>query len=266
MKIAVVSDIHGNLPALAAVVAEIEREGVDQIVNLGDILSGPLMPAETAAFLMDRRWPTIAGNHERQLLALLDGPPQQIRADDSDGYAALQVRPEQVAWLRTLPPTRWLTNEVLMVHGTPARDLVYWLETVTPDWGRHGSPGIRAATEPEILERMGGEAARASLVLCGHSHVPRIAQAGATLIVNPGSVGVQAFDDERPHRHAVENRSPHARYAIVEQRRGGWLARLCALPYDWAPMARAAAQRGRPDWAYALTTGRALPPGGTMPG
>ena len=74
MKLAVISDIHGNLLALRAVLADIARQGVDQTVNLGDILSGPLQPAETADLLMTCNFPTIRGNHERQLLALLDRP------------------------------------------------------------------------------------------------------------------------------------------------------------------------------------------------
>ena len=70
MRLAVVSDIHGNLPALQAVLAEIGRERVDRVVNLGDIVSGPLWPRETAALLRALDWPTIRGNHERQVLTL----------------------------------------------------------------------------------------------------------------------------------------------------------------------------------------------------
>src|SRR5690606_18348630 len=67
-RIAVLSDIHGNLPALEAVVADAEARGCTAFANLGDILSGPLWPFETAEYLMARQWPTIAGNHERQVL------------------------------------------------------------------------------------------------------------------------------------------------------------------------------------------------------
>ena len=66
MKLAVVSDIHGNLLALRAVVAD--AGAVDGWLNLGDIVSGPLWPEETAQWLIERGWPTIAGNHERQVL------------------------------------------------------------------------------------------------------------------------------------------------------------------------------------------------------
>ena len=68
MTIAILSDIHGNIAALDAVLADIAARGVTRIVNLGDILSGPLFPGETADRLMAMNLPTIAGNHERQLL------------------------------------------------------------------------------------------------------------------------------------------------------------------------------------------------------
>jgi len=268
MKLAVVSDIHGNLPALQAVLADIESQRVDQVVNLGDILSGPLLPAETADFLMARDWVTIRGNHERQLLDVLDGKGgvQDEDARTSDGYAAAQISPRQAQWLRELPATHWLAPDLLLVHGTPGSDLVYWLETVTPDFGAHGSLGMRPAAADEVRQRLhsGAGAERAALVLCGHTHVPRAVHCGATLIVNPGSVGVPAYEGHQPHYHQTQNGSPDARYAIVERRPGGWHARLCAVPYDYKPMARRAEQNGRPDWAYALTTGRMPPPAQTI--
>jgi len=96
----------------------------------------------------------------------------------------------------------------------------------------------------------------AALVLCGHSHHPRIVRTAAgQLIVNPGSVGLPAYDDAYPHWHVIENGAPDARYAIVEQVHGDWQAQLLAVPYDHESMARLAEQRGQPDWAHALRTG-----------
>jgi predicted phosphodiesterase len=257
MKLAVLSDIHGNLPALQAVLEDVAQERVDVVVNLGDILSGPLQPCETADFLMQRDFVTIAGNHERQVLKLKDsGAP--LDPLSSDGHTVARLDTRHLDWIRTLPPTHWLADDVLLVHGTPATDLVYWLETITPDFGRDGSTGLRPATAAEVAQRMAAreDCGRATLALCGHSHVPRIVQTGGTLVVNPGSVGLQAYEDDHVARHRTENGSPHARYALVERRAAGWNARLCSVPYDSRPMERLAARHGRPDWAHALATGR----------
>lgn len=260
MKIAAISDIHGNLLALQAVLADIARQGVDQTVNLGDSLSGPLQVAETADLLMGLGLPTIAGNHERQLLQVWDGPAANIDPLSSDGYAATQTTAACATWIRALPPTHWLTPDVLLVHGTPSSDLTYWLETVIPDAGRHGSPGVRAATPDEVQARLGqdAEVAQASLILCGHTHVPRMVQSGEVVIVNPGSVGLPAYDDDHPYPHVIENGAPHARYAVLEHSRQGWQVDLRAVPYDHLAQARVAARNQRPDWAHALATGFTL--------
>ena len=74
--------------------------------------------------------------------------------------------------------------------------------------------------------------------------------------MNPGSVGLQAYDDAHPFEHVIENGSPDARYAIVERLSSGWSAALIAVPYAHETMAALADARGRPDWAHALRTGR----------
>lgn len=259
MKIAALSDIHGNIDALQAVLAEIDREGVDLIVNCGDSLSGPLASAQTAELLMARDIPMIAGNHERQLLTL---PPQQLTP--TDACTAAEITAQQRAWLATAPATRWLTPEVFVCHGTPDSDLDYWLETVVPDFGQHGSPGLRAATQAEVLQRLGrgAHSQNASLILCGHTHVPRAVQlrapeGGHTItVVNPGSVGLPGYDDLHPHLHWVETGSAHARYAVLERHAHGWNVQLRATAYDVEAMATLAVQRQRPDWALPLRTGR----------
>ena len=93
-RLAILSDIHGNLPALEAVLAEAARSNVDMIVNLGDILSGPLWPAETADRLMALNMPTIAGNHERQVLTQ---PSEQMSRSDAQTVPLLTAR--HTAWL-----------------------------------------------------------------------------------------------------------------------------------------------------------------------
>lgn len=243
MRIAAISDIHGNIAALDAVLADIRRRGVDRIVNLGDIASGALFPSETIDRLMPLSLPTIAGNHERQVLTLDRG-----RMGLSDRHAAACLRRDHLAWLSALPETLRLTADVLLVHGTPTSDTAYFLETVDEQ-------GLRAATEAEILTRAGD--VDAAVILCGHTHLPCAYRlADGRLIVNPGSVGLQAYDDDHPYPHIVEAGSPHARYAIVEQLQGSWRAELIAVGYEWEHSAQHAEARGRSDWARALRTGK----------
>lgn len=241
MRVALISDIHGNLPALEAVAADIARRGADRVVVLGDNVSGPLLPLETARYLMSSGWPALAGNHERQVLE----PGPDGRAP-SDRFAFERLGEEELAWMRSLPPTARF-DDVFLCHGTPRSDIEYFLETVEGD-------GIRLASAAEIEARANGESA--ALVACGHTHHPRaVRRAGGQLIVNPGSVGLPAFSTDRPAPHAVQNGSPDARYAIAERSAGFWSAQLIAVPYDFAPMAALAERGGRPDWARALSTG-----------
>ena len=255
MKLAAISDIHGNLPALDAVLADIATHAVDAIVNLGDILSGPLWGAATADRLMALDLPTIAGNHERQLLTL---PRERMSA--SDAHTNDELLPRHRAWLASLPPTLRLGDELFCCHGTPTSDLVYFLETTEPGFagvGR-GHNGVRAATLAEAGERAGAalQGVANGLILCGHTHVPRLLRlADGRLVVNPGSVGLQGFDDDHVHPHVIETRSPHARYALFERGAAGWHVSLRSVAYDWEESAGRADREGRPDWAHTLRTG-----------
>jgi putative phosphoesterase len=242
MKIAALSDIHGNLAALDAVLNDAHLHGADVIVNLGDIFSGPLYPCETADRLKPLGLPTISGNHERQLLSSY---PSQMGL--SDKFARHALRDDQLAWIRELHATLKLVEDVLLVHGTPESDLRYFLETVTED-------GCRVATIDEVESRAGDT--DATLILCGHTHLQRSMRlADGRLIVNPGSVGLQAYEDSLPFPHRMEMGSPHARYALVTKTASGWDVDFRAVDYDWHEAANVAALNGRPDWETALRTG-----------
>jgi predicted phosphodiesterase len=245
MRWAVVSDIHGNLPALEAVIADIAAARVDQIANLGDILSGPLWPAETADRLIALGWPTIAGNHERQLLA------DRKRMSASDRHAAERLDARHFEWIASLPKTLWLADDLYACHGTPTSDLAYFAHTVTDD----GLPGVRVAAADEAIERAAG--IHAAMILCGHTHLPcDLPLPDGRRIVNPGSVGLQAYDDDHPHEHVNENGSPHARYALIERVATAWRVELRQVAYDWPSAACQAERNGRGDWADALRTGQ----------
>lgn len=241
-RIGLLSDIHGNLPALEAVLDDTRRRGVTSLVNLGDSLSGPLLPRETARFLMKQDWVQLAGNHERQLLEFGDKG-----GGESDAYAHSQLTPEVFEWIRTLKSAQPLDDEVFLCHGTPRSDVEGFLDSVEGDH-------LRPATADELAERCTLAAPR--LIACGHTHIARVTpSASGQLFVNPGSVGLQAYEDDHPRYHRVEIGDAYARYATIEKRGGAWHAQIHPVPYDVESMALLAERNGRPGWAHALRTG-----------
>ena len=245
MRIAALADAHGNLLALEAVLADLRAQAPDLVVNLGDLVSGPFDPAGSADAQIALGCPTLAGNHERQLLERDDTSP-------SDAVARPRLSPAHLDWIAGLPKTLQLADgEVFACHGSPAGgDLEYLLEDVSS-----GRPVL--APDDAIRPRLEG-IGLARLVLCGHTHMPRLAQLGGVLVVNPGSVGMPAYTDDNPVRHAMESGTPHARYAVLTRGPGGvWSAELRAVAYDWDQAAQQAMTNGRPAVAQWTATGRA---------
>ncbi|MCY0387423.1 metallophosphoesterase family protein [Robbsia sp. Bb-Pol-6] len=243
MRVAAISDIHGNLPALQAILGHIRTQNVDLVVNLGDIASGSLYPSQTGDFLSPLGYPTIKGNHERQLLAGV-----VVNMGESDAYTYRQLRQDQLEWIENLPTSLRIAQDVLLVHGTPASDLEYFLETVTSD-------GCRQATQQEV-EARAGTADGEELILCGHTHIQRSVQlSDGRLVVNPGSVGLQAYSDVHPFPHKIETGSPHARYAIATRLATRWTVEFHSVEYDWASAADVCRVNGRPSWATPVSAG-----------
>ncbi|HEY0853526.1 MAG TPA: metallophosphoesterase family protein [Devosia sp.] len=234
MKVAVISDIHGNLRALEAVLEDIALQGVDLTVNLGDIVAGPLEPRLTLDRVMALDHPTIGGNHERVLF--------EPRRDLVDTFAVEQLTEPQKAWLKALPKTL-VVDDIYMCHGTPRSDTEPWLDnwfngrdTTLPDEGQVVAKAV-GLDHPVLL--------------CGHTHIPRVCRLrDGRLIVNPGSVGLQMIRG-----------APDARYAVVERRHGQWQGAIRSVPYDWAVAAQTAITNGFPRWQAALETGWTGPEG-----
>lgn len=247
-RIAIIADVHGNLPALEAVIADVASRGTDRVVVLGDHVSGPLWPREAADLLVRQGWPCISGNCDRLVSR---EPVESLGA--SDRFARERLSEAQLGWLAGLPATLLIEEVVLAVHGTPADDSAYLLETVD-------HAGARLARQAEISDRLGDTTAE--VVLCAHSHVPRVARVGERLIVNPGSVGLPAYCEDQPVAYEMETGSPDARYAIIERGANGWRTMLVAVPYDREGAIRRAQQAGRDDWVTSLRTGYARAPAG----
>lgn len=245
--IAVLSDIHGNRWALEAVLDDVRRRGIRDMVNLGDCLYGPLDPDGTARMLMELGMPTVRGNEDR---IILDAPG---RHPDSPSLPFVQsrLRPEQRLWLQALPLTAIVHGDLFLCHGTPKRDNEYLVREVTPT-------ECRLLTVAAIALKLGPVAQ--PVVLFGHDHLPALlALPDGRHLVNPGSVGLPAYRDDLPFAHAMEAGSHHARYGIVTRSPAGIAVEHIAVPYDWQSAAAAAAGNGRPDWAEYLRTGRVGP-------
>ena len=241
---AVIADIHGNSDALAAVLADIDAQRIETIINLGDHLSGPLAAGETADMLIARDMISIRGNHDRWLVE------QTIdELSRSDRAAREQIDETHLEWLRSLPATRTLADgRIFACHATPTSDTRYWMETVT----ENGDVILqsRAAIEAEAEE------ISASLLLCGHTHMPRILRlSDGSLLVNPGSVGCPGYDDDQPRPHVVQTGNPDASYAVIKETPSGWLVTMRSIPYDTSRMVSLAEKAGRPDWARVVRSG-----------
>ncbi len=236
MRVAVISDIHGNRPALEAVLDDIAHERVDITVNLGDLLAGPIDPVGTVAILRDLDMPTVSGNHER---AMLDPKTR----DPVDRWSRERVVQDDLDWLATIPPTLSLADDLFLCHGTPQSDSQPWLD----NWfaGRTNVlPDEAAVAKP-------AEGLNFPVLLCGHTHVARAVRLNdGRLVVNPGAVGLQLLYG-----------SPDARYALLERRAATWWVTLRCVPYDYEKAARQAEANGFPQWRAALVTGWAGPEG-----
>ena len=243
MRFAAIADVHGNYLALEAVLADIQSQGVTEIVNLGDMASGPLDAKRTLDIMMGMQATCVRGNHDRYLT--------DDRLEDmwpSDRYSHGQLEAKHLDWLRALPFSAVYRDAVYLCHATPADDNTYWLEAVTPDGVVH-----MAAIETIEQRAMGIEQ---SLILCAHSHIPRaIKLRDGRMIVNPGSVGCPGYRDVAPFPHAVETGTPDACYAILEQSGEAWQVTYRRVPYNNAAMADLARANGRAEWASALATG-----------
>ena len=238
MRIAVIADIHGNMPALEAVLDDIRRREIDQTINLGDCVSGPLWPREVCGLLMESNSLVIRGNHDRWVSG---ADPTGA----SDRYAVSKLGPDHLRWLGSLPPTA--DDGIFACHGTPTNDNRYLVENVSERRLVRASPSV-------IQERLGDISAR--VVLCGHSHQPHLIQLpNGPLVLNPGSVGCPAYDDPGAPPLISEAGSPHARYAILIIEEDAVSAEMSAVKYDWQGASARAEKNGRSEWAYGLRTG-----------
>jgi putative phosphoesterase len=181
MRIAAIYDIHGNLPALEAVLQDIRQAEVDQLVVGGDVVPGP-MPGETLTCLLNLDIPVqfIQGNGEREVLAQMAGKetgtvPEQFRGIVR--WAAQQLQPEHqrllAGWPMTLRVDIRGLGEVLFCHATPRSDSEIFTRLTPAD---------------RLLPIFAG--LNVSVIICGHTHMQFDRTIGEIRVVNAGSVGM----------------------------------------------------------------------------
>jgi len=216
MRIAVLSDIHGNLPALEAVLAEVAAEQFELIVSAGDVVSGP-MPAESLELLancgIDVRW--VMGNADRGAIDAFDAHAASLQPYDDvhpiDIFAGARLTAEHRALLASFQPTVEL-GETLICHGSPQSfDHVVTLRT----------PASRL--EPLL------EGIDASTIVGGHVHHQFTITAGATTWVNAGSVGMPYEGAPGAYWLALDEHGPAHRR--TEYDLGDALVRMAATGY-----------------------------------
>ncbi|MFF4575004.1 metallophosphoesterase family protein [Streptomyces sp. NPDC001410] len=178
-RLAVLSDIHGVLPALEAVLAEPEVAAADRIVLTGDITAGP-QPSEALDLLrsLGDRVLWVGGNADRELVEYRRGKRTEI-PDPIGPFAARALREDQVDFLAALPGTLTLRvrglGKVLFCHATPRDDEEVVLVDSRPErWAE-----VFSGLAPDI-----------GTVVCGHTHMPYVRLAHGRLVVNPGSIGM----------------------------------------------------------------------------
>lgn len=235
MRVGLISDIHGNLTALDAVLADLNRVGVDRVVCLGDVAATGPQPRETVARLWATDCPVVMGNTDAASFRPVHLSPTDEdarRFAEIDAWCTAQLTPEDLAYLRTFQPTLTLPlghdATLLCFHGSP----------------RNNTEGILATTSDAALARMlAGYDATA--LACGHTHAPFVRRYGEALLLNPGSVGL-------PYeltRAGLRN-PPWAEYSIVEWRAAAVNIELRRVPIDADMVVRAALRSGMPhaDW------------------
>jgi predicted phosphodiesterase len=239
---AVISDIHSNVYALEAVLRDIDSRGIRHVVNLGDALFGPIDPVQTAELLMNRSNVTyIMGNCDRYLL-------EAGMTSASIQFVRPLLTKEMVDWLHSFKPT-WVYEDLLFCHGTPFSDETYLLEEVMPEGAVERSVEALMSELATIPQ---------SVIFCGHTHLQKVVSLpDGKRIVNAGSVGLPAYDEDLPYPHVMESMTPHARYVTAKRDNDSWLVEPIILPYDYEQAAMVADRNGRIDYSHAIRTGRA---------
>jgi predicted phosphodiesterase len=237
MKIAVISDIHGNAFALDAVMADLQGDAVDQIVCLGDAIQGGPQPSETVARLRQIGCPIVMGNADAWLLTGVEtGDPiaeeRKFKLDNIRDWSLTRLSAEDRAFIAGFVATLEVPLEagrnLLCFHGSPTSFDEILLPS-TPELGFH------ALLSPHLPHIMTG----------GHTHMQQVRRIGASdsFFFNPGSVGI-AYTHQQAD--GLFRADPWAEYAVLSVHNGRIALEFRRVPYDAAALLEIYRASGRP--------------------
>jgi putative phosphoesterase len=237
-RLAVFSDVHSNLPALEAVLADVDAVGLDRVYCLGDLVGYAPFPNEACALVRERGIETVMGNYDDgtgfdrdECGCAYRDADDKARGDLSFTWTKARTDEDNKAWLQTLRPNIRLEADgkrFLLVHGSPRRMNEYVYED-------------RPVSSLENIAR----AAEADVLVMGHTHLPYVKQVAEVLFINVGSAGKPKDGDPRACWALMDTGNP----AAVEFRR---------IPYDVSAVASAIRASELPDY-FADVLERAAP-------
>jgi putative phosphoesterase len=226
-RVAVITDIHANLPALEAVLERIDADGADAVLCGGDLVGYGPHPNEVCALIEARGIPTIHGNYDWAIARDLDDCGCAYRTErdralgqESVAWTLARTTPESKAFLRGLPFDLRLDlggRRLRLVHGSPRKVNEYLFED----------------RPVRTLERIAA-GADCDVLVFGHTHRPWVREHGGVLFVNCGSVGKPKDGD------------PRAAYALIDARGGTLSVSIERVGYDAEAVAREVAAAGLP--------------------
>ncbi len=217
MRIAILADIHGNFPALQAVLEDISWQDVDEIILAGDMINVAPFPREVLDMAYEHNWRMIQGNHEGYMLDCADPTSENYPPPDlwrSMYWTYNQLTPEDIENFRALPEEIIIDNLAIM-HGIP---------------GKLNMSAV-PATPLDILDKWYGQVEQ-DFIVTAHTHIPFMVQWNHKTLVNPGSVGV-SFDG-----------ITSASYMIATQSGKDWRFEHRRVAYDVRLVEEAAETRG----------------------
>ena len=238
MRIAIFSDVHGNLSALEAVLADIDRQDADLVLFAGDLcLFGP-RPAECLRLVRAQRMPSVIGNTD-DWLAGRGKPPERHR--EQIAWTNAQLITDEQAWLGRLPfglrilPTGNTADDLLIVHANPHNliDLLFPSEAEqVAHWGQ------ARQSDADLGPLLAGVDAAA--IAYGHLHIPGVREWAGLTLINVSSVSMPGDEDGR------------AKFAILEWRGDRWGVVHQRVKYDTDAESAAFRASQPPGWEQAV--------------